>query len=112
METSDVLGDNLLCLWAKLPRDKMIHSYHPLICHFLDVSMVTQAIWTEVLPRRMRQRVSADFGFDEEVTGRWVTFLSGAHDIGKASVAFAVRQETPSALTERMKVAGLFVPEY
>lgn len=102
---------DFLCLWAKLPREKGRHSYHPLICHLLDVSLLTRLIWTDVLSRWTRHRVSAALGLDEDTAGFWIAFFSGAHDIGKASAAFAFRRETPAVLVERMRAAGLLIPD-
>jgi len=64
---------------------------HPLICHMLDVATVAEAIWQDCLAERLRLRLSGSFQLDEESARRWVAFLAGAHDLGKATPVFQAK---------------------
>lgn len=77
-----------------------IQRIHPLICHMLDVAAVTDAIWQDCLAQRLRFHLARAFKLDDDSTRRWVAFLAGAHDLGKASPVFqtkgsADRRSTP-----------------
>jgi len=53
-----------LACWAKLSRSKEQTGYHPLLYHLIDVAVVTETLWNEVLPAAARQRVADDLGVD------------------------------------------------
>ena len=103
-----------LALWAKTLRgtegaeQSGRVAMHPLICHLLDVAAVTATLWDRVLSPAARREIAAGLGLDETTARRWVIFLAGAHDIGKASPVFqyCTKQE---AIGERLKQAG-FMP--
>jgi len=61
---------------------------HPLICHMVDVAVVAQALWEDCLAERVRASLCSSFALGEDQTRRWVAFLAGAHDLGKASPVF------------------------
>ncbi len=109
--TNDTLAESLMPLWAKLPKETAAHSYHPLICHLIDVAMVTRVMWDDVLSRWTRRRVSGVLGLDEDAAGQWITFFSGSHDIGKGCPAFQLRDVMPVELRARIEGAGLFAPK-
>lgn len=83
-----------LALWAKSLRGTEGAkqpgrvTMHPLICHLLDVAAVTATLWDRVLSPAARREIAAGLGLDETRARRWVIFLAGAHDIGKASPVF------------------------
>jgi CRISPR-associated endonuclease/helicase Cas3 len=94
-----VLQDNPYFLWAKLPgNDHNSRSFHPLICHMLDVAVVAREMWRSVLPEAARQKLAAALGLSPEAAQRWITYLAALHDLGKASPAFQMRQEAQHLL--------------
>lgn len=79
--------------WAKL-KSGQPGSFHPLICHRLDVASVALALWHEVLSPAARMTLTAALGLpDERTAGSWLAFLAGLHDLGKACPAFQLRPE-------------------
>jgi len=54
----------------------------------MDVAAVTESLWDLVLEHHLRIEVSTALGLNEELTGRWIAFWAGLHDLGKASPAF------------------------
>jgi CRISPR-associated endonuclease/helicase Cas3 len=76
------------------------YTYHPLICHMLDVAAVAHAIWRHCLAGTLRERVAEAFQLEESCAERWVAFLAACHDLGKATPVFQAkgstdRQSTP-----------------
>ena len=47
--------DWMFCCWAKLGDDDGSPGYHPLLCHMIDVAMVTFETWRSVLSSRQRE---------------------------------------------------------
>jgi CRISPR-associated endonuclease/helicase Cas3 len=90
--------------WAKF--SKNAGTFHPLLCHLVDVAVVAQAMWRGVLPPRARRRFADALGVDEEAAGRWIAFWAGLHDLGKASPAFQL-QTRDSLIEARLRRAGL-----
>lgn len=78
--------------------------YHPLLCHMLDVAAVAERIWCDVLSSAERDRIADELGVDADGTARWVSFVAGLHDLGKASPAFLAY---PPAVDLRTRLAGL-----
>ena len=99
--------ERLNALWAKLPRHGETAGYHPLLAHMIDVGQVARAMWRLVLPPAAREAVAEELGVEPEVAGGWVALWAGAHDLGKASPAFA-RQN--SSAWERIRQAGFPCP--
>ncbi|MBA3337582.1 MAG: hypothetical protein H0T49_08470, partial [Chloroflexia bacterium] len=56
----------LLACWAKLDRTQRQTGFHPLLYHLIDVAVVTETLWNEVLPAATRQLVADDVGLDRE----------------------------------------------
>jgi CRISPR-associated endonuclease/helicase Cas3 len=79
------------CLWAKA--DKKDNTYHPLLWHMIDTSCVADYFWRNILGPSARKRISAGLNLDEESAGRWIPFIAGLHDIGKASPVFQSKVE-------------------
>lgn len=67
-------------------------SYHPLLCHMIDVAVVTHLLWNDVVSPTLRQRWSATIELDQAAAGRWIAFWAGLHDLGKASPAFQLKR--------------------
>jgi len=96
-------------LWAKWEGGRTPPSYHPLLCHMLDVAVVTQLLWDGVVSPTLRQRWSVALGLDQVATGRWIMFWAGLHDLGKASPAFQLKR-TDALFREQLAAVGLRVP--
>jgi CRISPR-associated endonuclease/helicase Cas3 len=93
------LKDNPYFLWAKLPGNgNHSRSFHPLICHMLDVAAVAREMWRSVLPEAARQKLAAALRLSPEAAQRWITYLAALHDLGKASPAFQMRKEAQHLL--------------
>lgn len=96
---TEVSMDILIRFWAKTTHDKEKYpnAYHPLLCHMIDVAMVTQVMWDQVIPTATKKRIVELLGLSAnsesiEAAGKLIAFISGLHDIGKASPPFAHRQ--------------------
>ncbi len=77
-------------LWAKTNRDGTNQSradcrYQPLLYHMLDVAAVAGLVWDHCLGLQLRKRIECSLGTDARTQ---IVFLSGAHDLGKASPGF------------------------
>jgi CRISPR-associated endonuclease/helicase Cas3 len=82
-------------------------SWHPLICHLLDVAASAEAMWDEVLPLAWKARLADMLGLDMAATRTWVVFLAGLHDLGKASPGFQLQlQERLALIQQRLTMAG------
>ena len=106
--------EHALACWAKLSTDEKPPTYHPLLCHMIDVAMVALEMWRRTRSPRYRCEMTKALGFgkDEDTAGLWCAFLAGLHDLGKASPAFQlqvgrVRQE----VKERLLASSLWVPK-
>ncbi len=82
------------CLWAKTDRDDPSPDrYHPLALHLVDVAAVAHELWRTAWSPYRQKRWADALGADEEIAGRWLAFITGAHDLGKASPSFQQRAE-------------------
>lgn len=81
-------------------------SYHPLVCHLLDVAAVGFALWERSLGEATRALLQEGLGLaNNDAAMRWVAFLAGAHDLGKASPLF--QSMDPGAAA---RLPGLGIP--
>jgi CRISPR-associated endonuclease/helicase Cas3 len=100
-------------LWAKWSRDtKTAGSYHPVLCHLIDVGMATEALWRRVLPRRWKERCARELGMEVAEAERWVVFWAGLHDLGKVCPGFQLQLNGKNAIAhslvvQRLREAGL-----
>lgn len=94
--------------WGKLDLTAPVPTFHPLICHLLDVAAVVETMWDEVVPPAMRARIASGLGLDESAARQWAAFLGALHDIGKLSPAFQLK--APGA-EPRLSSAGLRSPQ-
>lgn len=101
-----------LVLWAKLSRGQGASwTFHPLLCHMLDVASVAAGMWRAALPGAARRRIAAALGLEDASAGRWVAFLAGLHDLGKASPAFQLQPAGEArGFRDRLREAGLTLP--
>lgn len=79
--------------------------YHPLACHLADVAAVALALWDECLPSAAKRELVAGLGLPEDEARRWVAFLAGLHDLGKASRPFQAKYDKDHAI--RLAGTGL-----
>ncbi|GIK40701.1 MAG: hypothetical protein BroJett011_45340 [Chloroflexota bacterium] len=76
-------------LWAKTDKyNRQSHITHPLICHLIDIAQVVCALWDCALPEATRHYFAETLQVDEVTARRWLAFLAGLHDIGKATAVF------------------------
>lgn len=99
-------------LWAKWsPVSQQPNSYHPLLCHLLDVASCAEAMWRHALPDHWKRRMSEELGLNDlPTTERWVIFWAALHDLGKACPGFQLQLQHPQVqtlLTTRLTDAGL-----
>ncbi|MDR7587727.1 MAG: CRISPR-associated endonuclease Cas3'' [Armatimonadota bacterium] len=87
-----------LALWAKSG-----DPYHPLLAHMLDTAAVALAVLDQE-PATTRRLYGQDLSLPEEDALRFVAFLVGLHDLGKASPVF---QATWSEGAARVRRLGL-----
>src|SRR2546426_4336405 len=94
MVVSTIFSKHPFALWAKLPYgEKNPASFHPLLCHMIDVATVAGAMWRDVLSATAWRKTAAALGLSEMQAERWIEYLSALHDLGKASPAFQLREE-------------------
>ena len=99
-------------LWAKWSRGKSIGSYHPVLCHLIDVAMATEVLWYRALPERWKERFASALELEVAEAERCVVFWAGLHDLGKVSPGFQLQlhQTNPPAhslVVQRLRDAGL-----
>jgi CRISPR-associated endonuclease/helicase Cas3 len=86
---------NLFLFWAKLSKDELkSHTFHPLLCHMVDVAVVARAMWRSVLSEAARRKIADAVGLPLNSAEVCITFLAALHDLGKASPAFQLRKES------------------
>ncbi len=100
-------------LWAKWSRDtKTAGTYHPVLCHLIDVGMATEALWRHVLPWRWKERCARELGIEVAEAERWVVFWAGLHDLGKVCPGFQLQLNGKNLIAhglivQRLREAGL-----
>jgi len=81
-------------LWAKTGNKLGIFdapqnpSWHSLQCHMVDVATVFLELWFTVLPMASRNWLAEAMRLPEAYASRWLGFLAGIHDMGKATPGF------------------------
>ena len=97
-------------LWAKWSdASQSPATYHPVICHLIDVAQVARLLWDTIYARPHRERLADAFQLDQPTTAAWVAFFAGLHDLGKASPAFQTQLGLP-LVEEWLRSAGLRFP--
>ena len=98
--------DSILKFWAKTSKEENLpNAFHPLICHLIDVAVVTHKMWQEVLPKATKERINQAFGIEDG--GKLVALIAGLHDLGKCSPPFQLRGNN-----EKHKVTFKFLRIY
>lgn len=102
------LSDALAVLWAKSwpyrGASLEVEGWLPLWQHMDDAADVAGLLWDEWLSPSVRRLVAEALPGGEDDARRLVTWLAAAHDVGKATPAFAVQV---GVLADRMRRAGL-----
>ena len=112
-EADNLQLEAVLTCWAKLAATEEAPSYHPLLCHMIDVAMVTREMWQCSLSPSQRRGLSMGLGLghDQDAAGLWCAFLAGLHDLGKASPAFQLQVDKVRAkVKQRLRDNGLPLP--
>lgn len=109
---SDFITMSPWALWAKWSRGSGTGSYHPVLCHLIDVAMATEALWQRVLPGRWKERIAAALGLDLPAAERCIVYWAGLHDLSKVCPGFQLqlRQANPTAhalVVQRLQACGL-----
>ena len=109
--SADARGQRLFTCWAKYDPEAGPPSYHPLICHMIDVSSVARQMWASSFSQGKRREMSRALGLgdDEDAAGEWCGFLAGLHDLGKASPVFQLQVLDTRADSERC-LRGIDLP--
>ncbi len=105
-------SEAMFACWGKLASADESSSYHPLLCHMVDVAMVTREMWHYSLSPSQRGGLSIALGLghDQDSAGLWCAFLAGLHDLGKASPAFQLQVErVRTKVEQRLRDNGLTV---
>ncbi|XWX05447.1 CRISPR-associated helicase Cas3' [Aggregatilineales bacterium SYSU G02658] len=84
--------------WAKY--NPQTYDYHVLDAHLLDVAAVAWAFWDH-FPAVQQEWISQQLSLSKDQTQRWLSFLAGAHDVGKASPGFQRKAEGWQTSLER-----------
>jgi CRISPR-associated endonuclease/helicase Cas3 len=101
-----MLSEAAWSVWAKSPDEK--GDWLPLAQHLLDARAVVTELMDTWVPARVVSEMARSSGVTPDVMRVIVQFLAGAHDIGKATPAFAVKSPI---LADLMGAYGLFVPQ-
>lgn len=93
-------------LWTKTNRtQKPDELYHPLALHLVDVASVAHETWRSSWSPYRRQRWCDALGVGEDLAGRWLAFIAGAHDVGKSSPVF--EQQAPVQMERISRQTGI-----
>ncbi len=112
--TTEFPLETLIRFWAKTPKGKdearFPFAYHPLLCHLIDVAVVTLWMWDEVLSQAAKKRVTKALGLPMNdvgiaLAGKIIAWIAGLHDLGKASPPFAWRGDNK----ETRRLLRLFI---
>lgn len=79
-------------LWAKSDYADGTE-WMPLYQHIADSAAVAGHLWDQFLPQATKQVLISSVDNDPDLARRLMVWLAGAHDLGKASPAFAVQVE-------------------
>jgi len=103
-----ITNDKILCLWGKADRKDPSIS-HPLLFHMIDTMNVVEVMWNRVLSNHTKLLISKSFDLTPVQTKSLVLFLSGLHDLGKATPGF---QGLVDGLQDKLKKHGYETGSY
>lgn len=101
--TTPALIEDWWSLWAKWPKGKARITFHPVLCHLIDVAVVTRLLWHEVLSPAARRSIAESLGLPEAQAATWIAFWAGLHDIGKVAPTFQLQVK---AAHPQLRAAG------
>ncbi|NYH79031.1 CRISPR-associated helicase Cas3/CRISPR-associated endonuclease Cas3-HD [Actinopolyspora biskrensis] len=99
------LSRSARAVWAKSTNGE--GDWLPLWRHMDDAADVAAWLFDHWLASSVVRLLAAEFGGDVVAARCAVMFLAGAHDVGKATPAFAVQD---TGLAQRMRELGLYMP--
>lgn len=105
-QLADGLSAEARSVWAK--HDRETDGWLPLWRHMADSGAVAALLWDRWLPRQVRRVIADGLPGGDEEARRLAAWLATAHDIGKATPAFACQVES---LADRMRLTGLDMPQ-
>ncbi|WP_423817267.1 HD domain-containing protein [Rothia nasimurium] len=101
-------------LWAKTDRsDDQSTDWLNLPQHMMDSAQVGAYLWSHYLSENHRRFIQEQLALSSEDCQRFVAFLCGSHDVGKASQSFASQLNESSRysfLADQIRATGLNVP--
>ena len=98
--------DLMMRLWGKTRKGNP-GLFHPLMFHMLDTACVAGAMWRKSFSGAVRRRFADPLGLSDCSTRDWLSYLSGLHDIGKASPGF---QATNPVAAQALQNSNLIFP--
>jgi CRISPR-associated endonuclease/helicase Cas3 len=99
--TPQSLSGPACVVWAK--SEDATDGWLPLHRHMTDTAAIVRYLWLSWLPARVRELIASDFGGDLAAAERCVVWFAAAHDLGKATPAFAMQN---ISCRDRMMDAG------
>lgn len=100
--------DVLKYIWGKACKaeinGKENFAYHPLVCHLIDAVAVAEVFWDEILSDYLKTQLDKLFFDNYTTTRNWFLFITGLHDLGKATPVF---QSLIPELAEKLHQLGL-----
>ncbi|MHA1893175.1 MAG: CRISPR-associated helicase Cas3', partial [Candidatus Helarchaeota archaeon] len=79
-------------IWGKAKKrvidEEMIIEFHPLLCHLIDTAAVAESLWDDVFTQNLKSYLSRSLFKTESNAKKWLMFLAGIHDLGKATPIF------------------------
>lgn len=109
MDPDDDVEAALAVAWAKSSPHQDPERWLPLWQHLDDTADVAGFLWDDWVAPSVRATISTGLPGGLDDGRRLLTWLAGAHDVGKASPAFAVQV---GALSNRMTRLGMRVGEF
>lgn len=101
-------------LWAKTDRsDDQSTDWLNLPQHMMDSAQVGAYLWSHYLSENHRSFIQDQLDLSSEDCQRFVAFLCGSHDVGKASHSFASQLNESSRysfLADQIRATGLSLP--
>ncbi len=88
VKDGDQLGfeTSIARIWAKT--DSKTGRWHPLLYHMVETSAVASVFWDDILAPGTRGVIADALGLPVDEARQWSLFLTGVHDLGKASPSF------------------------
>jgi len=104
---AEALSAQARSLWAKTGAGEKRDLWSPLYVHMGDSACIARKLWDEWIPESVRRQISSFVDGDDAAASALLSWLSGVHDIGKATPGFQYKVTGRAELVEEM---GLGVP--